>query len=84
VPIVLQKSPWRNCRIKVRNNRMGANGSLNQGYALTPDLESILRARTGKIVLQHNLPIADTRQLVASLLARYNFLQNHFDMTSAH
>jgi hypothetical protein len=29
------------------------------------------------------MPIADTRQLVASLLARYNFLQNHFDMTSA-
>jgi hypothetical protein len=28
--------------------------------------------------------VADTQQLVASLLARYNFLQNHFDMTSAY
>jgi hypothetical protein len=52
----LQKSPWRSCRIKIRNNRIGANGFLNQRCALTPDLESILRARTGKIVLQHNPP----------------------------
>src|SRR5262245_20578140 len=51
--IVLQKSPPRSCRIKIRNNRIGANGFLNQRCALTPDLESILRARTGKIVLQH-------------------------------
>jgi hypothetical protein len=41
------------------NNRIGANGFLNQRCALTPDLESILRAGTGKIVLQHNLPEAD-------------------------
>jgi hypothetical protein len=59
VPIVLQKSPWRSCRIKIRNNRIGPNGLLNQRCALTPDLESILRAQMGKIVLQHNLPIAD-------------------------
>jgi hypothetical protein len=52
--IVLQKSPQRSCRIKIRNNRIGENGSLNQRCALTPDLESILRAQTGKIVLQHN------------------------------
>src|SRR5258706_15363541 len=52
--IVLQKSPWRSCKIKIRNYRIGANGFLNQRCALTPDLESILRTRTGKIVLQHN------------------------------
>jgi hypothetical protein len=27
--IVLQKSPQRSCRIKIRNNRIGENGSLN-------------------------------------------------------
>src|SRR5881396_1602798 len=54
VPIVLQKSPWRSCRIKIRNNRIGANGFLNQRCALTPDLESILRTQTGKILLQQN------------------------------
>src|SRR2546430_13798403 len=56
--IVLQKSPWRSCRIKIRNNRIGANGFLNQRCALTPDLESILRTQTGKILLQQNLPKA--------------------------
>src|SRR5207249_9813413 len=51
---VFQQSP----RIKIRNNRIGANGFLNQRCAFTPDLESILHARTGKIVLQQNLPKA--------------------------
>jgi hypothetical protein len=32
---------------------------LNQRCALTPDLESILRTQTGKILLQHNLPAAE-------------------------
>src|SRR5436305_14766556 len=54
VPILLQKSPRRSCRIKIRNNRIGANGFLNQRCALTPDLESILRTQTGKILLQQN------------------------------
>src|SRR5258708_24456365 len=45
---MLQKSPLRSCRIKIRNNRIGANGFLNQRCALTPDLESILRTQTGK------------------------------------
>src|SRR6059036_3086592 len=53
-PIVLQKSSLRGCRIKIRNNRIGANGFLNQRCALTPDLESILRTQTGKILLQQN------------------------------
>src|SRR5205807_10465227 len=60
-PIVLQKSSLRGCRIKICNNRIGANGFLNQRCALTPDLESILRAWTGKIVLQHNRPREDIR-----------------------
>src|SRR4029450_5866430 len=63
---MLQKSPWRSCRIKIRNNRIGANGFLNQRCALTPDLESILRARTGKIVLQHNRPQSGHRELVST------------------
>ena len=53
--ILLQKSPRRSCRIKMRNNRIGVNGFLNQPCALIPDLESIMRARMRKIVLQHNL-----------------------------
>ena len=40
----------------MRNNRIGANEFLNQCCAFTPDLESILRARMRKIVLQHNPP----------------------------
>src|SRR5437899_8366585 len=44
--------------IKIRNNRIGANGFLNQRCALTPDLESILRTQTVKILLQQNRHIA--------------------------
>ena len=65
--IVLQKSPWRSCRIKIRNNRIRANGFLNQRCALTPDLESILHARTGKIVLQHNPLLSGNPRLRSSL-----------------
>src|SRR5260370_30586511 len=61
---MLQKSPPRGCRIKICNNRIGANGFLNQRCALTPDLESILRTQTGKILLQHDLPQADMPILV--------------------
>jgi hypothetical protein len=60
VPIVLQKSPRRGCRIEIRNNRIDAIGLLNQCCALAPDLESILRARMRKIVLQHNRPLPDS------------------------
>ena len=59
VPIVLQKSPRRGCRIEIRNNRIDAIGLLYQCCALAPNLKSILRARMRKIVLQHNLPQAD-------------------------
>src|SRR5262249_23600682 len=52
--IVLQKSPRRSCGIEIRNNRIGANEFLNRCCAFTLDLESILRARMRKIVLQHN------------------------------
>ncbi len=38
VPIVLQKSPWRSSRIKIRNDRIGANRFLNQPCALIPIL----------------------------------------------
>src|SRR5215475_11628965 len=52
--IVLQKSPRRSCGIEIRKNRIGANEFLNRCCAFTLDLESILRARMRKIVLQHN------------------------------
>src|SRR5881227_2442923 len=58
---MLQKSPRRSCRIKIRNNRIGANGFLNQRCALTPDRESILRTQTGKILLQQNRHEAPVR-----------------------
>src|SRR5436309_5599251 len=61
---MLQKSSLRGCRIKICNNRIGANGFLNQRCALTPDLESILRAWTGKIVLQHNRLVAASMPLM--------------------
>ena len=37
------------------NNRIGTNTFLNQYFALTPDLESMLLAWARKIVLQHIL-----------------------------
>jgi hypothetical protein len=36
------------------NNRIATNTFLNQYFALTPDLESMLLAWARKIVLQHN------------------------------
>src|SRR5262249_51235251 len=45
--------------LECATNRIGANGFSKQRCALTPDFESILHARTGKIVLQHNPPKSD-------------------------
>jgi hypothetical protein len=58
-PILLQKLPRRNCKIQMRNYRIGANGFLNQRCALTPNLESILHVRVRKIFLQQYRPKAD-------------------------
>ena len=52
VQILLQKSPRRSCRIKIRNNRIGANGSLNQRRALGLILNQVLRARMSKNVFR--------------------------------
>src|SRR5262245_9576727 len=60
-----KKSPQTSCRIRIRNDRIGANGFLNQRCALAPDLESILRARMSKIVFRQHRPTADIH-LVAS------------------
>jgi hypothetical protein len=38
------------------NNRIGTNEFLNQHCALAPDIESMLLARTLKILLQQYLP----------------------------
>src|ERR1700720_2932556 len=51
--ILLQKSPRGCCRIEMRNNRIAMTGFLNQNCEFTPDLESMLLARTLKILLQH-------------------------------
>src|SRR5438034_7815584 len=80
--ILLQKSPRRSCRIKIRNNRIGANGFLNQRCALTPDLESILRTQTGKILLQQNQPVADI-ELIADVPHSDNFARDLVDALDA-
>jgi hypothetical protein len=56
VPIVLQKSPQKGCRIEMRNNRITAVEFLNQRCGLALDLESMLLTQVPKIVLQHYLP----------------------------
>jgi hypothetical protein len=43
-------------KTKMRNNRIGTRGFLNQYGAKTPNLESMLLARSRKIFLQQNLP----------------------------
>jgi hypothetical protein len=45
--------------VKIRNNRIGTTGLLNQHCVLAPDLESILLARMRKILLQQYLPVTD-------------------------
>jgi hypothetical protein len=42
--------------LRASNNRIEANGPLNQYCALAVDIESILRGRALKIVLQHIPP----------------------------
>jgi hypothetical protein len=61
--IVLQNSPRGGWQAISRTNRIGTNKFLHQGCAQAPDLESMLLARTLKIVLQHYLPQADIRAL---------------------
>jgi hypothetical protein len=53
----------------MRNNRIGTNGFLNQYCALAPDLESMLLARTRKILLQQYLQLTDFSRSMAKLLA---------------
>src|SRR6516165_571938 len=58
-PILLQKSPQRLCEIRISNNRIDAEGYLNQCCASTLQIESTLRAPVGKILLQQYRPLAD-------------------------
>src|SRR5262249_25591709 len=60
VPIVLQKSPSRLCEIEICNNRIGASVLLNRCCSFVPDLESMFRDQMQKILLQHNLPQANS------------------------
>jgi hypothetical protein len=59
VPIVLQKSPSSLCEIEICNDRIGPRAPLNRCCAFAPDLESMLRDKMLKILLQHNLPHPD-------------------------
>jgi hypothetical protein len=52
--IVLQKSPSSLCEIEICNDRIGARAPLNRCCAFAPDLESMLRDKMLKILLQHN------------------------------
>src|SRR3982074_2383469 len=52
--IVLQKSPSSRCEIEICNDRIGARAPLNRCCAFAPDLESTLRDKMLKILLQHN------------------------------
>src|SRR5215208_3498588 len=54
-----KKSPRGSCGIGKRNNRIGRTGSLNQRCALAPDLESILRGRTRKILFRQHRSFAE-------------------------
>jgi hypothetical protein len=53
--------------LRASNNRIRLSGILNQCCALVFVLESLLLVLVVKIVLQHNLPIADIR--LASFLS---------------
>jgi hypothetical protein len=59
--IVLQKSPSSLCEIEICNDRIGARAPLNRCCAFAPDLESMLRDKMLKILLQHNRHISDLR-----------------------
>jgi hypothetical protein len=54
--------------LQTRNYRIRLSGVLNRCCALAHDLESISRARTLKIVLQHNRPFASVRYDAATCL----------------
>src|SRR5215204_2554942 len=62
-----KKSPRGSCGIGKRNNRIGRTGSLNQRCALAPDLESILRGRTRKILFRQHRPITDSCTAAVSI-----------------
>src|SRR6266511_290804 len=57
--ILLQNSAAEQLASNNGNNRIRPNGCLNRYCALMSDLESMLLARTLKIVLQHYLPFPD-------------------------
>src|SRR5215472_14374957 len=71
-PIALQKSLWRRSRIKMRNKSNRSERILESTLRMTPDFESILHARMGKIVLQHNLPKSDRIDASQRTNAKYH------------
>ena len=76
-----KKSPRTSCRIRIRNNRIGATEFLNQRCAMAPDLESILRAHMSKIVFRQHRPGADSEEVPALMLPiRFMLVQDSDDL----
>jgi hypothetical protein len=65
----LQKSPSSLCEIEICNDRIGARAPLNRCCAFAPDLESMLRDKMLKILLQHNRMCSGNDVLAVSLVA---------------
>src|SRR5882724_10735507 len=63
-----KKSPWRSCRIEMRNNRILRFGLLSQCCASRADLESILPEEGSKIVFRQHRSKAE--RLEASISSR--------------
>src|SRR3981081_2928047 len=63
--ILWQKSPSSLCEIEICNDRIGARAPLNRCCAFAPDLESMLRDKMLKILLQHNRGNSGRHLLVA-------------------
>src|SRR5262245_8440694 len=79
---MLQKSPSGLCEIEICNYRIGAPVLLNRCCAFQPDLESIFLAEMLKILLQHNLPLAEINRTIISSLPKAGRLGAHFQRTA--
>jgi hypothetical protein len=76
--ILLQKSARGSLAAKMRNNRIGMNGFLNQHCALASDLELMLLAQTRKIFLQqyHSTGYIEARNVAIE----YRWADGDFDL----
>src|SRR5262249_49532115 len=68
-----KKSPRRSCGIRKRNDRIDKSGLLIQRCALAPDLESILRGRTRKVLFRQHRSRREKSREQASSQVRNKF-----------